>query len=136
MSRIGPGTGLGGAPTGGDDDGGSSSGGGGGGGGGFDPAPDPSPDNDGGRVAPDPVDGGGPSGGGSSAPASGSTTIGTDIGAPTRTDTDAIDDAFTAETLGDLATGFSQNVAGTVGDAARFASPATELDRVLPGNPV
>jgi len=37
---------------------------------------------------------------------------------------------------GDLAGAFTERVADPLADAAAFASPATELDRVLPGNPV
>jgi len=50
--------------------------------------------------------------------------------------TSSADDGLTRDTVQDLGTGFRRNVAEPVGDAARVASPATELDRVLPGNPV
>jgi len=130
-----------------------------------DPAPDPDPSpstgggsssgGGGGGSTPDPADEFGSELGGDPAESGGSNT-----GAPgpapapdpVSTDFDpSIDPDFSTDpapppgpgrteindnAVGDLATGFTENVAGPLADAAAFASPATELDRVLPGSPV
>jgi len=135
MVRVGPGSGVGGAPGGGSDDSGGSSGG------------STSPDNDAGRVAPDPVDGGGSddSGGSSGGTSrrsyrpesvSGSTTIGTDIGAPTRTDASAIGDSLSREGLRSASQSYTESVAEPVGDFVANSAPVTTIERNITGTNV
>ena len=144
MVRVGPGSGLGGAPGGGSDDDGGSSGG------------STAPDNDAGRVAPDPVDGGGSDDDGGSS--GGSTAPNNDAGRVAPRETRTISAGGQSVNIPEIGVGsgpepqefqelnrsnlqrrnsqYRENVADPIGTLARKASPASLIDQAIPGNRV
>lgn len=115
-----------------------------------DPAPEPEPDPAPGLVDDTMDTGAGGSGGETTAsdPAEDQTTAAdprddsttaadsADVGVGSGPTPDQADTAFTRETLGDLATGFSENVAKPFGRATAKATPVALVDQAIPGSPV